>query len=139
MRLVEIASKLDVGKPVDVELRRGTDIRTVKVTPVEANTLMAYTMTEPAITGQILTAPAVPAMPSAPFAPQVRLMARTNDGYFTNGYFVNNALNNVEMAPMNARLGAYFGTSSGVLVISTGVAASRSGNDAESITSVDRT
>ncbi len=142
MRLIEIASKLDVGKPVDIELRRGNDSRTVKVTPVEDNSFMAYTMTAPAVAGQIFSTPAVPEAPTAPLAllaPQVRLMGRNNNAYVTNGYFFNNALDNIEMAPMNARLGAYFGTSEGVLVINTGLTPSRTGNDSAAIASPQNT
>ena len=138
MRLIEIASKLDVGKPVDIELRRGDDTKTVKVTPVEDNSFMAYTMPAPAIAGQIFSTPAVPEAPTPPLAmlaPQVRLMGRTNNTYATNGYFFNNALDNIEMAPMNDKLGAYFGTSEGVLVISTGLTPSRAGRDSQSVAS----
>ncbi len=139
MRLMELASKLEVGKPVDIELRRGTDIRTVKVTPIEQSTFMAYTMPAPAIAGQIFATPATPEIPATPFAPQVRLLGRNTEGYLTSSSFFSDVLNNIEMAPMNAKLGAYFGTSEGVLVLSTGLTASRAGTDSESIANVQNT
>jgi PDZ domain len=120
-RLIEIASQLEVGKPVNLQYRRGDTTRTVKVTPVEENTFMAFTAPTPAIAGRVFAVPSAPEVARAPIAPLVRLPEPDANGYSFSYFFNTGILSNVEMAPMNDKLGAYFGTSEGVLILNTGI------------------
>ncbi|MGH7581974.1 MAG: PDZ domain-containing protein [Gemmatimonadales bacterium] len=126
MRLIAIISKLQTGKTIEVELRRGNDTKTVKVTPVEDNTMTLATRVpgSPLMFGDVpfdVRGSAVP-MPSRAFAPGSNLQMFTENGpggSFAYAFGTSNLFANYELAPMNEKLGSYFGTSEGVLVVNT--------------------
>jgi S1-C subfamily serine protease len=135
VRLIEIVSKLQVGKAVPVEYRRGTTTNTTKVAPVEEDEI-AFTSTMPltlyradsAMAGRLAfprnaigTRMSVPAMPernnitvfedAIPGAP---------GGSFSYAFTNGGPLSNLELVSLNEKLGSYFGTSDGVLVVNVG-------------------
>jgi hypothetical protein len=121
VRLVSIIGTLTVGKPVDVELRRGTQNKTVKVTPDDGDA------------GAIAQAELGVRLPLAldlnraltlrtrqpwntdpqPF----NVFSNGNGGAFSFSFGNNGLFASYELAPLNEKLGAYFGTSEGVLVV----------------------
>jgi membrane-associated protease RseP (regulator of RpoE activity) len=128
LRLVEIAAKLDAGKSVDIELRRGTNTRNVKVTPVEDNNAVvamgapAAPRAASAVGGRLMAPSAVPGFSmfqdNGGDGPEMLFAPRGEAGSFSISF--DGPLSNLELAPLNDKLGAYFGTSEGVLVVNTG-------------------
>jgi len=122
LRLISLIATLPVGKPVDVELRRGSQTVNVKVTPNDEPGTFARIA--PSIAniqrlptdrsnGDIMlrTMPAMPSMGQ-------QFEAFTNgNGDLAYAFGGNGLLANFELAPVNPKLGAYFGTSEGVLVV----------------------
>ena len=104
LRLIELAARLEPNDTVAIEFRRGKDRKTVSV----------VTEDEPEMvwSGQ----PPPPRM--------FRFHGPDGDGRMSVGGFVDRwefpgrPLADLELAPLNADLGQYFGTSDGVLVIS---------------------
>lgn len=119
-QLISVVSGLTPGKAVDVQYRRGEATRTTKITPTEDEAMIVqFRGAEAARTPLALTIPRVPMRPSSPEAfGDVRVFV---DGVPTQpsmrSFFVGGALSDLELAPMNAKLGSYFGTIEGVLVI----------------------
>jgi hypothetical protein len=129
VRLISIIATLAVGKPVDVELRRGTQNKTLKITPNEdeegmvarlapsvadfrlpMDRLMAPSI---AVTGEMASrAPMAGTQGFSLFGP--------NSGTFSYSFGSNGLFAAYELAPLNEKLGAYFGTTEGVLVVNTG-------------------
>jgi membrane-associated protease RseP (regulator of RpoE activity) len=128
LRLISIIATLTVGKPVELELRRGTQNKTLKITPIEDDG-GAIAKMAPSV-AQLSRLPMERLNQTAPFggdmpgrmaleAPQFNVFSLDNGGL--NYSFGNNGLfASYELAPLNAKLGAYFGTSDGVLVVNTG-------------------
>ena len=99
LRLIELAARLDAGKTVEVEFRRGSDTRKVSFVPVN-NEGLSVAATE------------------VPMA--LRLFEGTKwppNGNFPSFSAFGGPLADLELAPLNEKLGAYFGVSEGVLVI----------------------
>jgi hypothetical protein len=126
LRLSEIVRKLEPGKAVDLEYRRNDRTERTRVTPVDDNRFFASTMVPSQSGSYTVTVPDgnvtrfMPAAPSAtPFPPGQRTLSVAPSFSGSNYYFnVAGAIANLELAPMNEKLGSYFGTSRGVLVIS---------------------
>ncbi len=129
MRLIEIMSKLEAGKPVTVEYRRGTTTNTTKVTPVEENeiniTAMAPNMawsvdSGPGVMLRRFTSPAL-AGTSVRTPEAISVFGNSIPGSnFAYAFSVGGPLSNLELVSLNEKLGAYFGTSEGVLVVDVG-------------------
>ena len=122
LRLSEIVRKLEPGKAVDLEYRRGERSERTRITPIEDQTWFAarspmpngsFTITSPEIARA--PQPSVTLMP--PTGRSTIAVAPTISG---SNYYLNVAgvIANLELAPMNEKLGSYFGTTRGVLVIS---------------------
>ena len=128
VRLISVIATLTVGKPVEVELRRGTQNKTVKVTPIEdESNVVARSM--PSTTewmrtlptersgggfnGSIFTSPETPRAAMA----QGYSVFTAPSGTYTASFGSNGLFASYELAPLNDKLGAYFGTSEGVLVV----------------------
>jgi PDZ domain-containing secreted protein len=128
LRLSEIVRKLESGKPVDLEYRRNERNERTKVTPVDDNRW--FVATQPTASGNGVFTMTLPddavAWRNAPSAPRLATVpprggsVEVAPSLSGNSYFFNVAgvIANLELAPMNEKLGSYFGTSRGVLVIS---------------------
>ena len=113
LRLIELAARLEPGDTVAIDYRRGTERRTASVVTEE----------EP----DVLVEGGPPG--ERPFAmrffrPDVRLRAgdfveRFDPPLAYREFFSGSPLGRLELAPMNDELGQYFGTTEGVLVISS--------------------
>ena len=128
LRLSEIVRKLEPGKAVDLEYRRNDRNERTRVTPVDDNRWFAsveppsgasgsYTITTPEAGGITRFAPSPSIATVQPPGRSTISVAPTFGGsnYFFN---VGGVIANLELAPMNEKLGSYFGTTTGVLVIS---------------------
>lgn len=128
LRLSEIVRKLEPGKAVDLEYRRNERNERTRITPVDDNRWFASTLT-PAPGGSFTVTvpensfawrtpqPSGAMMPPSGGRSGAVTVAPSFAG--SNYYFnVAGVIANLELAPMNDKLGAYFGTTSGVLVIS---------------------
>jgi membrane-associated protease RseP (regulator of RpoE activity) len=127
VRLISIISTLAVGKPVNVELRRGTENKIVKVTP-DASVFLP----EPSMAQMISRLPVDRLnqvmtfgggeMPARAAAPSTKAFSIFNpeNGSFRYSFGDNGLFASYELAPLNEKLGAYFGTTEGVLVVNTG-------------------
>ena len=139
LRLSEIVRKLEPGKPVDLEYRRNDRNERTRVTPVDDNRwfattvgptgsmvripsedpLAVYELARPTITSR--TPPPAPRGGSiTTVPPSTRGGVAVAPSFSGSSYYFNVAgvIANLELAPMNEKLGAYFGTTRGVLVIS---------------------
>lgn len=140
LRLIEMIAKLETGKPVTVVYRRDGDMKFARVTPIDDETT-AYEVT--ALEPASRSAQGSQMAPWYPrdveggsvtlTVPQPSARSNANNMYrmFTdaapsaaprggNIAFVSafgGPLANLELAPINEKLGSYFGTSEGVLVI----------------------
>jgi S1-C subfamily serine protease len=104
LRLIELAARLEPNDTVAVEFRRGKDRKTVSLVTEDEPDMM------------------VEGPPGPPHA--FRFHGPDGDGRMAVGDFIDRwdfpgrPLAELELAPLNADLGQYFGTSEGVLVIS---------------------
>jgi hypothetical protein len=124
VRLVSIIGTLTVGKPVDVELRRGTQTKSVKVTPDEGEA-GAIAQMAPAVAelsrlplerlNQALTLQT--RVPWNTDAQPFSVFSNGNGGTFSFSFGNNGLFASYELAPLNPKLGAYFGATEGVLVV----------------------
>ncbi len=118
LRLVELAAKLEPDDTISVEFRRDGARRTVTlVTGNEPMTEFAFGGPE----GGRVWSFQVPEFERIPMPDRARIEGRlrserTPDGGFV--FTIGGPLADLELAPLNADLGAYFGTTEGVLVIS---------------------
>jgi hypothetical protein len=136
VRLVEIISKLAVGKPVSLEYRRGTTTNTTKVTPVEEGEI-AFSDLSPTIvmrSDSVRLRNGMQVMPrGATMATRVPLQLErpTLPGFedampsvpgssFSIAFSNGGPLSNLELVSLNEKLGTYFGTTEGVLVVNVG-------------------
>jgi S1-C subfamily serine protease len=113
LRLIELAARLEPGDTVPVEYRRGTERRTVSVLTADEPDLVTrdgdrftFAFRGPHVVGGARVAPAPDLMD--------RLEMAGPHWQFLSG----SPLGRLELAPLNADLGRYFGTGEGVLVIS---------------------
>ena len=134
MRLIEMASRLEAGKAVEVEYRRGNDTKKVSITPAELQDEdVIYVEGVPAIastgagssaggySGRMTTS-----YPRGAIA-EMPVEGRTFTTYagpgqsgsfaFKTAFDFGGPLGDLELAPLNEKLGAYFGVNQGVLVI----------------------
>jgi hypothetical protein len=128
VRLIELVAGLQAGKTVNVEYRRGDDTRTVKVTPAEESDVMAMVAPTIDIRADSIRTFLPMQAPRGMMSASPRSAAPEME-YFSNNllgrqmsyaFSVGGAISSLELAPLNAKLGSYFGTSEGVLVINTG-------------------
>lgn len=137
LRLIEIAAKLEPNDTVDVAYRRGGDAKTTRLVTEGGESDNFFTMRDP---GEVRTftfrgPPGAPGAPGAPRAPRAPLppdlagvspeMLRSIDvmreagGPSRVNIFLRGGISDLELAPLNADLGRYFGTTEGVLVLNT--------------------
>ena len=131
LRLIEVVGKLKSGKAVDIELRRGTSNRKVKVTPDDVD---EWTVASRAPQGTMWrTMPGGGARVMIDSMPN-RMTIRFRDSIGTEdrpsrdftemfpsrtafGVAMGGPLARFELTALNASLGSYFGAAEGVLVI----------------------
>lgn len=130
LRLIELVARLEVGKAVPLEIRRGNDTRKLSITPDDDPTL-SLTISDEPIAGAMMVprsggtgrmvwsgrlnpddVTAEPRVPAQFFKNFERAGAGGNFGFVFG-----TALADLELAPVNEKLGSYFGVSEGVLVI----------------------
>ncbi|MGH7592780.1 MAG: PDZ domain-containing protein [Gemmatimonadales bacterium] len=128
LRLINIVSQLEAGKPVDVELRRGSQNRTVKVTPIDDDmpTVARLMLDRIPATGNfsyplpgrelMLQSPDPMAQVESPYPSLFSSGGPASMFYSFGG---GGLFANLELAAVNEKLGSYFGTSEGVLVVNT--------------------
>lgn len=130
VRLIEVMATLEAGKEVALEYRRGDANRTTKVTPRDDDQVFAFgstwsTENEPE--GVLYrVAPTPSNAPTAwsfgdsrpPVATMVPRATAPRTAVFAS-YGFGSVLGSTELTSMNQRLGRYFGTSEGVLVVNT--------------------
>ncbi|MEP6591734.1 MAG: PDZ domain-containing protein, partial [Gemmatimonadota bacterium] len=133
LRLIEVVSRLEAGKAVPLEVRRGNDSRKLTITPDDDQS-MAYFVDGVPVAGSM--APAMRGgtinnvwagrmMPTPEGAAEAPLTARFfenfnkagADGRYSFVTAFGTALADLELAPINEKLGSYFGVTEGVLVI----------------------
>jgi S1-C subfamily serine protease len=113
LRLIELAARLEPGDTVPVEYRRGKERRTASVVTADEPDLVtrdgdrfAFAFRGPEVVG------------GARVVPSPGLMDRFEMAGPHWQFFSGSPLGRLELAPLNADLGRYFGTEDGVLVIS---------------------
>lgn len=116
LRLTEVVRKLEPGKPVDMVYRRDGRNVNARITPIEDR---RWYPVSPTMEGErVLQLPldeeGRPGGRMAFAAPSITL----DNGRGTFSFFRGGTLANFEFAPLNDKLGSYFGTSRGVLVLS---------------------
>ena len=136
LRLIEMAAQLEAGKTVEVEFRRGTETRKLSLVPTDEEGLAYYVEGMPlagsinstarpggrsganTFSGRIFSAPrgAGAEMPEEPRRVFDNFAAMAGGNLaFTTAF--GGPLADLELAPLNEKLGAYFGVTEGVLVI----------------------
>lgn len=138
IRLIEAVGALEPGKAVRFEYRRDNDTRNVMITPMEdRSVLIARRMEEfPVDRFSTIVERMVDGVPMAPATPRTGRVTVTTPraSAFT---FTTGALARIEMAPMNEKLGAYFGVTSGVLVVNVPAEGNMNLQPGDVITAVD--
>lgn len=132
VRLIERMASVDVGKPIQVEYRRGDATRSISVTPESGDQLMALGFPQGLTWGDSSTdgeyAPFFSTEPGRGFIHLPRPDGHPSDRFIPPALTIrtvpglaafSSALGNTELAPMNEKLGRYFGTGRGVLIIDT--------------------
>lgn len=145
LKLIEMIGSLEMNKAIEVELRRGKDTKTVKVTPADDESFFAGA-TDSARAGFGVMVPHISERMMADsirsnFTFEVpsfgatrgryvdgdvaRVIARNGDPLTSGSYsftFAGPAMpfGSLEMAPLNSGLGSYFGATEGVLIINAG-------------------
>ena len=117
-QLISIVSGLVPGKAVDLQYRRRDALRTATITPAEDEAMIVqFRGPEAARAPLAVTIPRVPMRPSSPegFGEVQILREGLQPSRYT--FAIGGMLSDLELAPMNAKLGTYFGTTEGVLVI----------------------
>jgi membrane-associated protease RseP (regulator of RpoE activity) len=146
IKLIEVVGGLDAGKAVRIDYRRDDRERSVQVTPVEDRTLLA--LGTPGVIERYSEYPqrvidGVPVAPAAPRAGGGTMVPRAGGGFmvatpsmspFT---FTTGPLARIEMAPINEKLGSYFGVTSGVLVVNVPAEGNMNLQPGDVITAVD--
>jgi S1-C subfamily serine protease len=114
LRLIELAARLEPNDTVAVEYRRGKDRRTASVVTAEEPE-MAFAPGEGGRFGFRFMGPGGPGagrLPVGDFLERAEIAGPHWE------YLSGSPLGRLELAPLNADLGRYFGTGEGVLVIS---------------------
>lgn len=118
LRLVELAAKLEPGDTVALEYRRGSETRTANVVASHEQVLTFRGMEDGRF--NLFRIPGPPARITEPPVPgQRRVMSALPDPDDLVFRRMGGPFAELELAPLNPDLGAYFGTSEGVLVIDT--------------------
>jgi len=125
VRLIEVMSTVEAGKEISLEYRRGDANLTTKVTPRDDDRLFAVSTARPLALDDAMTylrrSMEADSVPTSAFyfgdGPTRFAMGPGRPSGF--GYAFGGVLGSTEMAPMNEKLGRYFGTDSGVLIIDT--------------------
>jgi C-terminal processing protease CtpA/Prc len=110
MKLVELARKLEPGDTVSIEYRRDNDTRTTKVIAQDLGELGL------ARRWRMQTSP-MPGRPGPEFFPRMPMMLEGGPGDLH--FRFDGDPRGLRLADLNADLGEYFGTKSGVLVLET--------------------
>lgn len=142
IKLIEAVGALEAGKAVRFDYRRENSNRNVMITPVEDRATMVGRYMQELPADRVTTiygerpSRAVgggPAVPMTPRAPGVATWSPSMEAFtFTTG-----ALARIEMAPMNDKLGAYFGVTNGVLVVNVPAEGNMNLQPGDVITAVD--
>lgn len=121
LRLIELAARLEPSDTIEVEVRRGRETKTLSLVTAE-DPVRVFSFNGPG-EGRGFSfrmgpdgPEGLPGMPERLERMQVEMDRMMGDGQMR--VFMMSPLANVELAPLNADLGAYFGTTDGVLVIS---------------------
>jgi membrane-associated protease RseP (regulator of RpoE activity) len=146
LRLSELVRKLEPGKEVELQYRRDDRSHTTRVTPIEdqrwlaiAPSVGSFVRTPGASSGVIAPVPSERGDLVWRFGRNDDAIAATTpfppggDAFFTFG----SPIANLELAPVNEKLGAYFGTTRGVLVISAPAERNLSLEPGDVITAID--
>jgi hypothetical protein len=143
IKLIEAVGALEAGKAVRFDYRRDNSNRNVMITPMEDRAvLVSRNLRElpldqqRAILGDrsVRVVDGVPVGPGAPQPGGRMTMTMPSVAGFT---FTTGALARIEMAPMNDKLGAYFGVTSGVLVVNVPAEGNMNLQPGDVITAVD--
>ncbi len=132
IKLIAMIGALEPNKTIAVQLRRGNDTKTVKVTPSDDDSFFAG----PAIVmdtarrsfGMTFDTPSLARSRAGAQADMMRIIERSGDPLTSgsyqfvavNGMGMGGPLASVEMTSLNAGLGSYFGATEGVLIINVG-------------------
>lgn len=109
LRMVELAAKLEPGDTAAIEYRRGGDTKTVNVIASDDRMFTFRGIDDGEVRFRIPQPPGDPSQRRVMSLGSPDVMFRRIGGPFAE----------LELAPINPDLGAYFGTSEGVLVIDT--------------------
>jgi len=101
LRLIELAAKLEPADTVPVEFLRGKERRTVSVVTEDEPDMFSMRVPPPGV----------------PHDEMMRVGDFMDMGPARFDFMTGSALGDLELAPLNADLGSYFGTTEGVLVI----------------------
>lgn len=143
IKLIEAVGALEAGKAVRFDYRRDNNNRNVMITPTEDRTMLIARRDDGVPVGRmadifgdrsVRVVDGVPVTPGAPQPGGRMTMTIPSVAGFT---FTTGALARIEMAPMNDKLGAYFGVTTGVLVINVPVEGNMSLQPGDVITAVD--
>jgi S1-C subfamily serine protease len=139
LKLIEVVGALEPGKAVRFDYRRDNSNRNVMITPVEDRSMLVARRTEELPVDRLSTivermVDGVPVAPNAPRPTGRMTMSFPSNSAFT---FTTGALARIEMAPMNDKLGAYFGVTSGVLVVNVPAEGNMNLQPGDVITAVD--
>lgn len=114
LRLIEMVAKLEPGDTVAIEYRRGKETLTASAVTSTERSLAMRSFGDRDVFFRMPEMERGPLFPKASSMPKV--MAGTGDrGQFMFAF--GGPFSELELAPVNADLGAYFGTTEGVLVI----------------------
>jgi hypothetical protein len=116
LRLIELATRLEPQDTVPVELRRGKDRKTVSLVTSDEPNVTIWRGSPSERTFSFRMQPGEESMVFG--APDMAEMERSLARIPRMEMFFGSPFADVELAPLNADLGQYFGTSEGVLVIS---------------------
>lgn len=118
MKLIEVAGSLEVGKAVRIEFRRDGKNLNARITPADDRTTLVIDGVPVAAGDRSLRAFMTPRPPNAPSAAG-RPGAVWQHTPSVSSFFFEPAspLAHLELAPVNAALGSYFGVKDGVLVV----------------------
>lgn len=111
LRLIELVAKVEPGDTVSVEYVRGRETRTATVATSAERSLAMRDFGDGDV---FFRMPEFDRGPSFPRTPAALLGPGERDGFLGN---FGGPFSELELAPVNADLGAYFGTTEGVLVI----------------------
>jgi membrane-associated protease RseP (regulator of RpoE activity) len=116
LRLIELAARVEPGDTVQVEYRRGGDRKTASVVTEEEPDIAFHA--EPG--GLPFRMRVFGQGPHDVRVPAGDFIERFDPPLAYREFFAGSPLARLELAPINPELGAYFGTTEGILVISSG-------------------